>query len=173
MSISVFEFGALQFQWMLARWDTSIPPGTPPVKLQSAKFKNRNTNYENSQNIQVLYIVLKINLFLIQPRCQISKRLYGKSIPYDNLRTVPSRQIITNSNQPSRRVTQVRNREKINPLPLIFIWWHSEDIHLLNKCSFCFYKVSLYLKTSVLFSSVIHRLKRSQNRQTKKSKFYS
>ena len=25
MSISVFEFGALQSHWMLARWDTSVP----------------------------------------------------------------------------------------------------------------------------------------------------
>ena len=25
MSISVFEFGAMQFHWMLARWDATIP----------------------------------------------------------------------------------------------------------------------------------------------------
>uniref|UniRef100_A0A8C7CXN9 PDZ domain-containing protein n=1 Tax=Oncorhynchus kisutch TaxID=8019 RepID=A0A8C7CXN9_ONCKI len=35
---------------------------------------------------------------------------------------------------------------KINPLPLmIFIWSQSEDIHLLNKCSFCSMK-SLYIQ---------------------------
>jgi hypothetical protein len=36
--------------------------------------------------------------------------------------------------------------EKINPLPLMtFIWWQSEDIHLLNKCSFCSMK-PLYIQ---------------------------
>ena len=35
---------------------------------------------------------------------------------------------------------------EMNPLPLrIFIWWQSEDIHLLNKCSFCSMK-SLYIQ---------------------------
>ena len=83
---------------------------------------------------------------LIQPRCQISKMLYGKSIPYNYLRTKPSSQIITNSNQPSRRVTQVRNREQMNHLLLmIFIWLHSEYINLLNNCLFCSI-VSLYIQ---------------------------
>ena len=85
--------------------------------------------------------------------------LYGESIPYDYLRTSPSRQIITNSNQPSRRVTQVRNRDKINHLPLmIFICLHSEDINLFNKCSFCSMK-SLFISENLsfvcVFSSVI------------------
>ena len=72
--------------------------------------------------------------------------LYGENIPYNYLRTEPSRQIITNTNQPSRIVTQVRNRDKMNPLPLmIFIWLHSEDIKLLNKSSFCSIK-SLYIQ---------------------------
>ena len=94
------------------------------------------------------------------------KNAYGKSIPYDYLRTAPSRQIITNSNQPSRRVTQVRNRDTIYHLPLmIFIWLHLEDINLFNKCSFCSIK-SLFISQKT-FSSVIPRLKRSHNRQTK------
>ena len=101
---------------------------------------------------------------------KISKRLYGESIPCDYLRTAPSRQIITNSNQPSRRVTQVRNRDKMKHLPLmIFIWLHSEDINFLNKCLFCSIK-SLFISKNLsfvrTFSSVIHRLKRSHNRQT-------
>ena len=75
------------------------------------------------------------------------KTLYGESIPYDYLRTFEkSWQMITNSNQPSRSVTKLRNRDKINPLHLmIFICLHSEDIHLLNKCSFCSIK-SLYIQ---------------------------
>ena len=56
--------------------------------------------------------------------------------------------------------------EKINRLPLtIFIWWQSEDINLLNKSSFCSMK-SLYINNSAI-SPVIHRLKLSQNNQTK------
>jgi hypothetical protein len=104
----------------------------------------------------VLYIVLKMNFSLIQPRCQISKRLYGESKPCDYLRTAPSRQIITNSYQPSGGVTALcyvmfctalycsvlycytsKKNAKINHLPLmIFIWLHSQDYHLLNKCLF-------------------------------------
>ena len=85
---------------------------------------------------------------LIQTQCQISKRLYGESIPchaYHYPRTAPSRQIITNSYQPHRGVTQVRNSKKMNHLPLmIFIWLHSEYMHLLNKCLFCSIK-SLFI----------------------------
>jgi hypothetical protein len=115
--------------------DVSVAPGQHPVKLQSAKFKNRNTHYKSSWNIQVLYMGLKVNFLLIQPRCQVSKRLHGESIPWDYLRRAPSRQIITNSSQPSR-VTQVRNSDKMNHLPLmIFICLHSQDSHLLNKCT--------------------------------------
>ena len=40
------------------------------------------------------------------------KKALCESIPCDYLRTAPSRQIIANSNQPSRRVTQVRNRDE-------------------------------------------------------------
>ena len=119
----------------------------------------------------MLYIGLKINFLLIQPWCEISKRLYGESIPCDYLRTAPSRQIITNSYQPSRVVTQVRNSNTINHLPLmIFIWLHSQDSHLLNKCLFCSIK-SLFISKKLsfvrAFCSVIHRLKRSHNRQMK------
>ena len=65
-------------------------------------------------------------------------------------------------------VLQNSEIEKINPLHLmIFIWWQSEDINLLNKCSFCSMK-SLYIQKPQFCSSVIHRLKLSQNNQTKK-----
>ena len=42
-------------------WDASVPSGQHPVKLQSTKFKYKNTHYKNSENIQVFYIGLKIN----------------------------------------------------------------------------------------------------------------
>ena len=88
----------------------------------------------------------------------------------DYLRTAPSRQIITNSNQPSRGVTQVRNSDTIDHLPFIFIWWHSQDSHLLNKCLFWSIK-SMFKSKNLSFvcalCSRIHRLKRRHNRQTK------
>ena len=103
---------------------------------------------------------LKINFLLIQPRCQISKGFTAKAYHVIYLRTVPSRQIITNSNQPSRRVTQVRNRDKINHLPLIFIWLHSEDINLLNTCLFSL------IKSLSISKNLIINIKGKQERCT-------
>ena len=72
----------------------------------------------------LLYIKIKLNFLLIQPPCQISKILYGKSIPCDYLRTALSTQNITNSNQPSKGVTKVRNGDfKMNHL--------SFDLHMV------------------------------------------
>ena len=122
-----------------------------------------------------------MNFLLIQALCQISKRLYSESIPCDYLRTAPSRQIITYSwigrvtaLDASRRpspplrivtsqvvvVTKVRNNDQINHLSLmIFIWLHSQDSQLLNKCSFCSIKslfMSINLRFVGVFCSVIH-----------------
>ena len=88
--------------------------------------------------MQVLYIDLNMNFLLIQPLCQISKRLYGESIQCDYLRTVPRFQKHTNIFQPSRGVTKVRNSDKIIHLPLkIFIWLQSQESQQHNKCLFC------------------------------------
>ena len=111
-----------------------VPPGQHPVRLQSTKFKYRNTHYKNSEKIQLFYIGLKINVLW---------------------------------------VTQVRNRDKTNHLPLkIFIVCTQK---IFNKRSFCSLK-SLFISENLsfvcAFSSVIHRLKRSHNRQTEKSKLY-
>ena len=107
-------------------------------------------------------------MLLIQPLCQISKRLYGESKPCDYLRTELSTQNITY--QPSRLVTKVRNSNKMNHLPLIFVWLHSQDSQLHNKCLFCSIKF-LFISKNLHFvgahCSVILRLKGSHNRQTK------
>jgi hypothetical protein len=112
----------------------------------------------------VLYIVLKINFLLIQRLYQISKRLYGESIPCDYLRTAPLLQKHTNIFQTSRGVTKVRNSNKINHLPLkIFIWLQSQESQLHNKCLFCSIKsliISLKLNFVGVWCSVIHKLKR-------------
>ena len=72
----------------------------------------------------MLYIGLKINFLLIQPLCQISKRLYGESILCDYLRTAPHLQKHTNILQPSKGITNVRNSDKMNHIPF-------EDLHMV------------------------------------------
>ena len=49
--------------------------------------------YSTFMKSQVQYIKIKLNLLLIQPPCQISKRIYGESKPCDYLRTAPSTQM--------------------------------------------------------------------------------
>ena len=117
----------------------------------------------------MLYTSLKINFLLIQPLCQISKRLYSESKPCDYQRTALGTQNITY--QPSRLVMKVRNINKMNHLPLmIFIWLHSQDSRLHNKCSFCSIK-SLFICKNLnfdgAFCSVIQWLKCGHKRQTK------
>ena len=107
----------------------------------------------------MLYIDIKINFLLIQTLCQISKRLYGESIPCDYLRTAPRLQKHTNILQPSKGITKVSYSDIINHLPLkIFIWLQSQESQLHNKCLFCSIKVPLYIPKSlfcwrVLFSN--------------------
>ena len=137
--------------------------GTLPSHLANIQWNYRAPNSKTEiliikihKTYKVLYIGLKINFLLIQPQCHISKRLYGESKPCVYLRTSPSRQFITNSNQPSRRVAQVRNRDQINHLPLmIFIWLHSQESHLHNKCWFCSIK-SLFMSKLVKTCRRIH-----------------
>ena len=75
---------------------------------------------------------------LIQPLCQISKRLYGKSTPCDYLRTAPRIQNHKNIFQPGRCDTKVRNSDIKNALPLmIFFCWHSKRSQIHHKWSFC------------------------------------
>ena len=137
-------------------------------EIAKRQIQNREILIINIQNIQVLYIGLKMNFLLIQPLCQISKRLYGESISCDYLRTVPRLQNYTNIFQPSRGVTNVRNSAKINHLPLmIFIWLHSQDSQLHSKCLFCSIK-SLFMSQKLCFvgavCSVIQWLQRGHNR---------
>ena len=98
-----------------------------------------------------IYEGLKINVLLIQPLCQISKRLYRKSKPCDCVRSAPSHKNYTDIFQPRRGVTNVRYSVKINHLPLMmFIWWHSQVSMLDNKCVFCSI-MSLFMSKNLSF----------------------
>ena len=68
--------------------------------------------------------------------------LFGKSIPSPE--HSPVDKLLQTVNSQAEALQNLEIEIKMNPLPLIiFIWWQSEDIHLLNKCSFYSMK-SLY-----------------------------
>ena len=71
---------------------SNVFPPKHPVNLQRATTIYKNTHHKLWWKIQVLYIGLKINFSLMQPLCQISKKLYGKSTPCNNLSTAPRHQ---------------------------------------------------------------------------------
>jgi hypothetical protein len=109
-----------------------------PVKLQCAKFKNRKTHNKNSLNIQVLYITIQLIFLLIQPPCQISKRLYAESRPCDYLRTAPCIQTQENTISTSQVRLNIWNNDIIHALPLkIFLCWHAKMSQKHHKWSFC------------------------------------
>ena len=125
---------AINFLWAggtVASWPTS-------GGIASAKFKLQNCKYLTFIKSQVKYIKIKLNVLLIQPLCQISKRLYGESTPCDYLWTAPRKKSMKNIFQPGRCATKVRNSDKINALPLmIFFCWHSKRSQIHHKWSFC------------------------------------
>ena len=85
----------------------------------------------------MLNMGLKMNFLLIQPQCQISKRLYCESKPCCYLRT-PLNKHMTIIIQPVRHNTKVRNNDIIHALPLkIFFCWHSNMSIKHHKWSFC------------------------------------
>ena len=85
--------------------------------------------------IQVLYMELEIYFSLMQPLCQISKKLYGKSKPCNNLSTAFRQQ---SSQKYIRHIVQstlVRNSVINIHLPLmIFIRMHSQESQFHDKC---------------------------------------
>ena len=124
----------------------------------------------------MLNIKIQINFsLLMQPLCQISKRLYSESTLCDYVRSAPSHRN-PYSHFPTSHVTKVRNSIKMNHLPLmIFIWWHSQVSMLVNKCLFCSIKLifmSKYLHFVGAFCSEIQRRNaRSQNQDGKSKKY--
>ena len=87
--------------------------------------------------IQVLCMELQIHFSLMQPLCQISKKLYGKSTPYYNLSTALRDQTSQKHIRHIVQSTLVRNSIINIHLPLmIFIRMHSQESQFHNKCLF-------------------------------------
>ena len=74
----------------------------------------------------------------MQPLCQISKKLYGKSTPCNNLSTALRHKTCHTDIQHIVESTEVRNSISNIHLPLmIFIRMHSQESQFHNKCLFC------------------------------------
>ena len=97
--------------------------------------------------IQVLYMELERTCSLMQLMCQISKKLYGKSKPCNNLSTAFRQQ---SSQKDIRHIgwsTLVRNSIINIHLPLmIFIRMHSQESQFYNKCLFCSIMSIIYVQ---------------------------
>ena len=85
---------------------------------------------------------IQIYLSLMQPLCQISKKLYGKSKPCNNLRR--RSEIIFFAMLES---TEIRNNIINISLPLmIFIRMHSQESQFHDKCLICSIKSIIYVQ---------------------------
>ena len=83
----------------------------------------------------MFYIELKINLFLMQPLSPISKKLYGKSTIFNNLRTTFSHKCKPHSYPLSWSTKVIFGIINLHLPLLIFVGMHSQNSH--NKCLFC------------------------------------
>ena len=105
--------------------------------------------------IQVLYMELEIYFSLMQPLCQISKKLYGKRKPCNILSTSLRRQMNPKRYPPYCGVNNVRNSIINIHLPLmIFIRMHSQESQFHNKCLFCSIMSIIYVQIPPCCSSV-------------------
>ena len=85
----------------------------------------------------------------MQPLCQISKKLYGKSKPCNNLSTALRAQTSQKDIRHIVQSTEVRNNIINIHLPLmIFIRMHSQESQFHNKCLFCSIMSIIYVQIS-------------------------
>ena len=89
---------------------------------------------------------LSINFSLMQPLCQISKKLYVESKPYNNLSTDFRQQSSQKDIRHIVQSTEVRNNIINIHLPLIFIRMHSQKSQFHNKCLICSIKLIIYVQ---------------------------
>ena len=88
-----------------------------------------------SMKLQLLDMEIQIHFSLLQPLCQISKKLYGKSKPCNNLRTALRKQIEISAMLESK---EIRNNIINIHLPLMmFIRMHSQESQFHNKRLIC------------------------------------
>ena len=112
----------------------------------------------------------------MQLLCQISKKLYGKSTPCNNLSTAFRHKTSHTDTCHVVKSVKVRNSIINIHLPLmIFIRMHSQESQFHNKCLFCLIKYIIYVQIPPFvsaFSSQIQTHEAQANVQTKSSKSY-
>ena len=115
--------------------------------------------------IQVLCIELQINFSLMQPLSHISKKLYQKSTPCNNLSTGLRQQ-----NKPYRYppCCEVRNSIINIHLPLIIlIRMHRMESQFHNKCFICLIKSIIYVQIPPFCLRVQNTIQRRRQVQAK------
>ena len=101
--------------------------------------------------IQLLDMDIQIHFSLMQPLCQISKKLYGKSKPCNNLRMALRKQIEISAMLESK---EIRNNIINIPLPLmIFIRMHSQESQFHIKCLICLIMSIIYVQRATFVST--------------------
>ena len=87
----------------------------------------------------------------MQPLCQISKKLYGKSKPCNNLRTALRKQIEISAMLES---TEIRNNIINIHLPLmIVIRMHSQESQFHMKCLICSIMSIIYVQRAIFVNT--------------------
>ena len=87
----------------------------------------------------------------MQLQCQISKKLYGKSKPCNNLRTAIRKQIEISAMLES---TEIRNSIINIHLPLmIFIRMHSQESQIHNKSLICSIMSIIYVQRAIFVNT--------------------
>ena len=66
-------------------WDDSVPPGQHPVRLQSAKFKYRNTHYKNRFKDELLVNPTTVSDFKYSLWRKHTLQLFENIAPADKL----------------------------------------------------------------------------------------
>ena len=98
----------------------------------------------------------------MQPLCQISKKLYGKSTPCNNLRTALRKQIDISAMLES---TEIRNNNINIHLPLmIFSRMHSQESQFRNKCLICLIMSIIYVQIATFVSAFGKQIKTHEAR---------
>ena len=108
----------------------------------------------------------------MQPLCQISKKLYGKSTIFNNLRTAFSHKSHTVTRQIVQSTKVINSIINLHLPLLIFVGMHSQDSHFHKKCLFCSITsifMSKYLCSRVQFTNPKAQCASAKSRRKVKS----
>ena len=104
----------------------------------------------------------------MQPLCQISKKLYGKSKPCNNLSTALRAQTSQKDIRHIVQSTEVRNNIINIHLPLmIFIRMHSQESQFHNKCLICSVMSIIYVQIATFVSAFGKQIQSHEARSLK------